>query len=136
MNCEIFADDTSLHALGINSATGQIKPQKCINIVSDWCDKNVMILHPAKQKVCYLLPDKNVSFARLSLILVSKTVTLSKFMSTDTLTLSSTMNLVSDPTLLARAKEYQKILYLLSQLKHFVDTFKRKLFCHAHISPT
>ncbi|WP_419612371.1 reverse transcriptase domain-containing protein [Thiolapillus sp.] len=98
VNCEMFADDTSLHALGRNSSTGQIKPQKCINIVSDWCDKNVMILHPAKQKVCYLLPDRNVSFARLSLILVSKTVTLSKFMSTDTLALSSTMNLVSDPT--------------------------------------
>ena len=29
----------------------------------------------------------------------------------------------------------KKNLYLLSQLKHFVDTSKQKLFYHAHISP-
>ena len=50
MNCEVFAYDTSLHALGRNSDTVQIKLQKCINVVSDWCDKNAMILHPAKKK--------------------------------------------------------------------------------------
>ena len=61
-------------------------------------------------------------------------------MSTDTLALSSTMNLVVNPTLLADAKQYnkkktKKKLYLLSQLKHFVDTSKQKLFHYAHISP-
>ena len=59
-------------------------------------------------------------------------------MSTDTLALSSTMNLVGDPTLLVHAKLYKKKkkkLYLLSQLKHFVDTSKQKIFYHAHISP-
>ena len=30
---------------------------------------------------------------------------------------------------------YKKNLYLLSQLKHFVDTSKQKLFYYAHISP-
>ena len=53
-------------------------------------------------------PDKNISYARLSLILVSKTVTSSKFMSTDTLALSLTMNLFGDLTLLAHAKQYRK----------------------------
>ena len=32
-------------------------------------------------------------------------------------------------------KTVSKNLYLLSQLRHFVDTPKRKLFYHAHISP-
>ena len=89
---------------------------------------------PQKQKVCYLPPGKNSSFARLSLILVSKTVTLSKFMSNDTLALSSTLNLVGDPTLPAHAKQSQKP-YLLSRVKHFVNTSKEKLFYHAHILP-
>ena len=31
--------------------------------------------------------------------------------------------------------KYEKNLHLLSRLKHFVDTSKRKLFYHAHISP-
>ena len=44
------------------------------------------------------------------------------------------MNLAGDHTLLAPVKQFQKYLYLLSQLRHFLDTPKRKLFYHAHIS--
>ena len=87
-----------------------------------------------KQKVCYLLLGKNISFARFTLILVLKTVILNKFMSTGTLALLL-MNLAGDHTLLAHVKQFQKYHYLLSQLRHFVDTPKRKLFYHAHISP-
>ena len=48
VNCEMFADDTLLNASDKNTATVQNKLQKSINEVSDWCDKNAMILHPAK----------------------------------------------------------------------------------------
>ena len=89
---------------------------------------------PQKQIVCYLPPDKNISFARLSLIFVLMNLLYVIVFETDTLALSSTMNLVGDPTLLAHAKQYKKKLYLLSQLKHFVDTSKQKLFYYAHIS--
>ena len=46
----MFADDTLLNASDKNTATVQNELQKSINEVSDWCDKNVMILHPAKNK--------------------------------------------------------------------------------------
>jgi len=46
----------------------------------------------------------------------------------------SDMNLAGDHTLLAHLKQFPKNMYLLSQLKRFVDTPKRKLFYHAHIS--
>ena len=72
VNCEMFADDTSLKVSDKNTATIQDELQKSIIEASDWCDKNAMILHPQKQKVCYLLPSINISFAHLSLILVSK----------------------------------------------------------------
>ena len=78
-----------------------------------------------QQKVCYLLLGKNVSFARFSLILVLKTVILNKFMSSGTLALLLMMNLADDHTSLAHAKQFQTF---------FVDTPKRKLFYHAHIS--
>ena len=45
------------------------------------------------------------------------------------------MNLADDHTLLAQVKQFEKNLYLLLQLRYFVDTPKRKLFHHAHISP-
>ena len=39
------------------------------------------------------------------------------------------------PHIIGTCKTVSKNPYLLSQLKHFVDTPKRKLFYHAHISP-
>ena len=38
------------------------------------------------------------------------------------------------PHIIGTCKTVSKNLYLLSQLRHFVDTPKRKLFYHAHIS--
>ena len=38
------------------------------------------------------------------------------------------------PHIIGICKTVSKDLYLLSQLRHFVDTPKRKLFYHAHIS--
>ena len=46
----MFADDTSLNVSDKNTATLQNELQKSINEVSDWCDKNAMILHPAQTK--------------------------------------------------------------------------------------
>ena len=131
VNCEMFANDTSLNASDINTATIRNELQEIITEVSDCCDKNALILHPAE--------TKSMLFACLSLILVSKTITQSKLMSTDILALTSTINFVGDPTLLAHAKQYiyiyKKKCTCLSQLKHFVDTSKQKLSYHAHISP-
>ena len=39
------------------------------------------------------------------------------------------------PHITGTCKTVSKNLYLLSQLRHFVDTPKRKLFYHAHVSP-
>ena len=39
------------------------------------------------------------------------------------------------PHIIGTCKTVSKTLYLLSQLRHFVDTPKRKLIYHAHISP-
>ena len=50
VHCEMFADDTSLNASDKNTATVQNELQKSINEVSLWCDKNAMILPPAKTK--------------------------------------------------------------------------------------
>ena len=44
VNCEMFADDTSLKVSDKNTATIQDELQKSINEGSDWCDKNAMIL--------------------------------------------------------------------------------------------
>ena len=106
----MFADDTSLNTSDKDTDTVQNELQRSIKEASDWCDNNAMILILQKQKVCYLLLGKNISFARFTLMLVLKTVILNKFMSTGTLALLLMMNLADDLTLLARVKQFQKIV--------------------------
>ena len=63
-------------------------------------------------------------------------MTLSKVMSTDIMASLLMMNSTGSHTLHMSAVQCpkKKKLFLLSQLRHFVDTSKRKLFYHAHIS--
>ena len=67
-------------------------------------------------------------------LFVSVSLSLPLSLSVSLLALLLMMNLAGDHTLLAFVKQFQKNLYLLSQLRHFVDTPKRKPFYHAHIS--
>ena len=74
--------------------------------------------------------EKNY-FAHLILISISKLISLSKLISTDILALLLMMNSTGTHTLHMYARQCQKTqLFLLSQLKHFVD----KLFYHAYTS--
>ena len=65
----MFEDDTSLrvNASDENTATVQNELQKSINKVSDWCDKNAMILHPAKTKSMLLATRQKHQFRPLIL---------------------------------------------------------------------
>ena len=56
-------------------------------------------------------------------------------MSTGTLALLLMMNRADDHIIISTRKTVSKDLYPLSQLRHSVDTPKRKLSYHAHISP-
>ena len=83
-----------------------------------------------KQKVCYLIQDKNSKFAHLNLISISKLITLSKVMSTDILALLLMTSSTGSHTLHMYAGQCQKkYSYYLSS-----NTSRRKLFYHAHIS--
>ena len=62
VNCDMFADDTSLNTSDKDSDTVLRELQRSINEASDWCDNNAMILHPAKTKRL----GKNISFAASS----------------------------------------------------------------------
>ena len=91
------------------AATVQNGLQKSMNEVSDWSDKNAMISHDEKKKreKSLLLATRETPAFPLILHLNLKD-SYKKFLSTDTLALSSTMNSVGDPTLLAHAKQYKK----------------------------
>ena len=113
VNCETFADNTTLDASNTDPVSVENELRESINEVSDWCSKIATVLHPAKtkQKVCYLLRDKNSNFAHLILISVSKLITLSKFMNTDILASLLMMNSAGSHTLYKYARQCQKALF-------------------------
>ncbi|WP_419641917.1 reverse transcriptase domain-containing protein, partial [Thiolapillus sp.] len=135
VNCEMFADDTSLNASDKNTATVQNELQKSINEVSDWCDKNAMILHPAKTKSMLLATRQKHQLRPLILNLSLKDNHIEQVHEHRYLGIIIDDEFSWRPHITSTCKTILKNLYLLSQLKHFVDTSKQKLFYYAHISP-
>ena len=105
----MFADHTSLNTSDKDTDTVQNGLQRSINEALTCATIMPRFYILQKQKVCYLLLGKNISFAHFVLILVLKTVIFNKFMSTDTLALLLMTNLAGDHTLLTHVKQFQKI---------------------------
>ena len=122
VNCDMFADDTSLNTSDKDTNTVQNELQRSINEASDWCNNNAMNLHPAKTKSMLLTTwqlehhiEQVHEHRHLGFIIDDE--------------------FSWRPNIIGICKIVSKNLYLLSQLRHFVDTPKRKLFYHAQISP-
>ena len=102
---------------------------------SDWCDKNAMILHPAKTKSMLLAIRQKHQLRPLHLNLSLKDSHIEQVHEHRHLG-----DIIDDefswrPHITGTCKTVSKNRYLLSQLRHFVDIPKRKLFYHVHISP-
>ena len=50
VDCDMFADDSSLSASGNNIASINAKLQPSIQEVTEWCSANGMLLNPEKTK--------------------------------------------------------------------------------------
>ena len=131
----MFADDTSLNVSDKNTATVQNELQKSINEVSDWCDKNAVILHPTKTKSMLLATKQKHQLRPLILNLNLEDNHIEQAHEHRHLGIIIDDEFGRRPYITSACKTISKNLYLLSQLKHFIDTSKQKLFYYAHISP-
>ena len=133
VNGDMFADDTSLNTSDKDKDTVQKELQRSINEASDWCDNNAMILHPAKTKGMSPATRHKHQLRPFHLNL--------KDTHTEQVHEHRHLGVITDdefswrPHITGTCKTVSKNLYLFSQLRQFVDTSKRKLFFHAHISP-
>ena len=130
----MFADDTSLNTSHKDTDTVQNELQSSINEASDWCDNDAMILHPAKTKSMLVTARQKHQLRPLHLNLSLKDGHIEQVHEHRNLGVIINDELSWRPHIIGTCKTVSKNLYLLSQLKHFVDTPKRKLFYHAHIS--
>ena len=124
---DMFADDTSLNTSDKDTDTIQNELQRSINEESDWCDNHAMILHPAKTKSMLLTARQKHQLRPLHLNLSLKDSPIEQVHEHRHLGVSIDDEFSWRPHIAGTCKTVVKNLYLLSQLRHFVDT-------HAHIS--
>ena len=118
----MFADNTSLNTSDKNTDTLQKELQRCINEASDWCDNNGMILHPAKTKSMLLTTRQKHQLRPLYLNLSLKDCHLEQVHEHRHLGVIFVDELSWRPHIIGTCKTVSKNLYLLSQLRNFVDT--------------
>ena len=94
-----------------------------------------MILHPAKTKGMLLITRQKHQLRPLQLNLSLKDSHIEQVHEHRHLGVITDDEFNWRPHITGTCKTVSNNLYLLSQLRHFVDTPKRKLFYHAHISP-
>ena len=135
VSCDMFADDTTLHAAGKTVHQIQQNLQQGVDDVFNWCSDNCMLIHPSKTKTMLIATRQkhqisplclNVSLGSTSIEQVSQHRLLGIIIDDQLKWQAHTENL---------CKKLSKNLFLLSKLKHFVDLDTRKLFFNAHIKP-
>ena len=132
--CDMFAVDTSLNASDKDTDTVQNELQRSINEAYDWCDSNAMILHPAKTKSMLLTTRQKHQLRPLHLNLSLEDSYIEQVHAHRHFGVITDEEFSWQPHIIGTCKTVSKNLYLLSQLRHFVDTLKCRLFYHAHIS--
>ena len=121
----MFADHTSLNTSDKNTDTVQNELQRSVNEASDWCNKNALILHPAKTKSMLLTTRQKRQLRLLHLNLSLKDSHIEQVDEHRHLGVIIDDEFSWRPHIIGTCKTVSKNLYLLSQLRHFVDTPKR-----------
>ena len=132
--CELFADDTTIHAShkDLNILANTL--QESINNLLKWTELNHMVLHPQKTK-CMLITTRqkrqNLSHELPPIYIKNQTieqVTHHKVLGVTIDNNLSWYHHIHNLCKLIAPKVYQ-----LSKIKHFLDFHSRKLFFQAHI---
>ena len=133
-SCEMFADDTSLHASDTNPTDLGFKLQNNIDNLINWTELNHMALNAKKTKCMFLTTrQKRIKMTCLFPSLFIKSKQIEEVNSHKILGIVLDKDLTWSEHIAALAKKLSQKIYQLSKIKHFLDIHSRKLFFHAHI---
>jgi exonuclease III len=133
VNCDMFADDNTLHTNGKTTDEIEVSLQIGLDCVQDWCRENKMVLHPEKTKSMIITTRQKHQRQNLELKLKLNSKCIEHVhehkvlgvIIDDEMTWSSHISHVN--------KTLSRNLFLLYQLKHYVGTEARLSFYYAHI---
>ena len=130
---DLFADDSSLHT----SSKSIDHLNKCLQTSLDeiqyWCKDNKMLLHPDKTKSMIITTRQKRQLHDYKLNLKVNKCDIEQVVSHKVLGIIIDQNLSWEEHINHLCKILSQNLFLLSKLKHYLNSFCLKLFFNAHI---
>lgn len=133
VNCDLFADDTSLHAAGKTTTDISNKLQTSLDKIEEWCKENHMILHPTKTKSMLLTTRQKHQLRPSPLRLEIQREPIEQVTTLKFLGICVDQQLSWETHINELCKTISKNIFLLSRLRHITDKHSCKLFFNAHI---
>ena len=131
--CDMFADDTSVHSADKDIEVLNHRLQQSLDEVSAWCQSNSMILHPVKTKSMVLATRQKHQVRPLSLTLSLHGSPVEEVAEHRLLGVTVDNQLSWKTHINTLSKTISKKLFMLSKLKHFLNEDSRKMFFNAHV---
>ena len=132
VSCDLFADDTTLHCSASTIPQIQNYLQKSLNNVTQWCQDNLMLLHPGKTKSMIITSRQKHQNNRSTLHLSLDNTTIDQVKEHKVLGVIIDEELKWESHINAVTSKFSRSLFLLNKLKPYIDTDARKMFFHAH----
>jgi hypothetical protein len=132
IDCDMFADDNSLHSSGKSIVDVQRSLQRGLDDVQDWCTNNRMVLNPDKTKSMVITTRQKHQRQKLQLNLKIQSTEVQQVREHKILGVIVDEELKWQSHINHVNKLLSKNLFLLHQLKMYVDTDARKTFFYAH----
>ena len=132
VNCDLFADDSSLHTSSTSIETIESSLQTSLDDVCNWCTINRMVLHPKKTKAMVITSRQKHQLQPLTLKLQINTETVEQVSNHRVLGIMVDQELRWHVHINNVCKRVSQNLYLLNKLTQYVNVETRKLFFHAH----
>lgn len=133
VQCDLLADDTTLHTSDKDEKVISKTLQKSLDEVLEWCVVNNMIIHPAKTKSMLITTRQKHQLCPHPLNLSLQLEPIEQVKQHRLLGVIIDNQFAWNPHIENLCKRIAKNIFLLSRLEHITDTFARTLFFHAHI---
>ena len=133
VSCDMFADDNSLHTSAKDIPTVQNALQESLNDVSHWCQNNQMVLHPKKTKSMTITTRQKRQRNNFKMSLYLENTPIEQVSEHRVLGVTIDEEFRWHKHINNVCKTVSRNLFLLSQLKHYVESDARKLFFDAHV---
>ena len=133
VRCDLFADDSSIHAQGKSTENVELSLQTSLNKIDEWCVANHMIIHAGKTKSMIITTRQKHQLKTLSLNLSVGSTPIEQVREHRVLGAILDQEMKWESHISSLCKRVSRNLYLLSKLSSYASRDALLIFYNAHI---